>query len=157
MYSTRYRYRSGTGYRYQVLQVKYQYMYQVWHTSLPRKVHTFYMSSWSCMYRALLDFDGAEPGTTNKESENLRSWPRSHNIDIINISIKNRAILPFYNVSCSLHVSDTWFAGNKQIYFLHVQPIFFFIFDLTFFYESWFFFDPIWVPCENAAEKSFRS
>ena len=30
-----------------------------------------------------MDFDGAEPGTTNEESENLRRRPRSPNIDII--------------------------------------------------------------------------
>ena len=36
------------------------------------------------LHRALLDFDGAEPGTTDEESENLRRRPpRSPNIDII--------------------------------------------------------------------------
>ena len=42
------------------------------------RVHTSYN-----VHGALLDFDGAEPGTTNEESENLRRRPRSPNIDII--------------------------------------------------------------------------
>ena len=70
----------------------------------------------------------------------------------INTSIKKRVILSFYNVSCSL--SDTWFADKrKNIFFTRtVQPIFFFIFDLTF---LWFliFFDPNWVPCETCGGK----
>ena len=42
-----------------------------------------YMNVIKILERALLDFDGAEPGTTNEESENLRRRPRSPNIDII--------------------------------------------------------------------------
>ena len=94
----------------------------------------------------LLDFDGAEPGTTNEESENLRSWTRSPNIyrHNINTSIEKRVILSFYNVSCSL--SDTWFADKrKNIFFTRPTNIFFhFWFDVFMIFD---FFDPNWVPC----------
>ena len=68
----------------------------------------------------------------------------------INTSIKNRVIVSFYNVSYGL--SDSWFAKKRKNIFLHVQPILFFFFDLTF---LWFliFFNPNWVPCETCGGK----
>ena len=62
----------------------------------------------------------------------------------VNISIKKRVTVSFYNVSCSL--SDTWFAKKRKNIFFTRPTNTFLIFDVTF---LWFFdfFVQLWVPC----------
>ena len=68
----------------------------------------------------------------------------------INISIKKRVIVSFYNVSCSL--SDTWLAKKRKNIFFTRPTILFLIFDLTF---LWFFdfFVQLWFPCGTCGGK----
>ena len=68
----------------------------------------------------------------------------------INISIKKRVMVSFYNVSCSL--SDTWFAKKrKNIFFTRPTNTFFhFWFDVFMIFD---FFRSKWVPCETCGVK----